>query len=207
MEKVKKGLLWFLNSYIWLFPLLLALDIVTKQLVVANLELGERVDLIPGFLAITYSINNKAAFSIGFSNQDVNRLIYSIAAVVGCGVALFYYIKKYKKIDGAMKAVLMLIVTGAIGNLIDRSFYSSTFLHSGSDLRGVVDWIDFYGIWGAIFNIADSCIVIAAVLLIVSVIIQEVKENREKKPEKVEQNHIESKTEKSMKIDNKNDEN
>ena len=79
---------------------------------------------------------------------------------------ILIFVRKYKQLNALVKASLMLILAGAIGNLIDRLFYNAAFLHSGSSLCGVVDWIDFYGIWGAIFNIADSCIVIAAVLAI-----------------------------------------
>ena len=69
----------------------------------------------------------------------------------------------------------MLIVAGAIGNVIDRFIYGK-----------VVDFIDFYGIWNAIFNVADCCIVIGTIMLIVYLIIEEVKEYRRKKKEEPE---------------------
>ena len=77
-----------------------------------------------------------------------------------------------------IRACLVLIVTGALGNMIDRIFYGpleyadATGLFSGS----VVDWIDFYWFWSFNFNIADCCIVIAAFMLIIYIIVIEVKE-------------------------------
>lgn len=197
-KSILKGLKWFLNSYIWIFPMLLAVDIITKNLVVHSLELGQSVDLIHGFLAITYSINDKAAFSIGFSNALVNKIMYSCFAGIATIVIIVLFVKKYKEFNGLVKAALMLILTGAIGNLIDRLFYTPEYLHSGSSLCGVVDWIDFYGIWGAIFNIADSCVVIAAIMLIIYFVISEVKEERQNPPAKAEKTAQKSKTEQSM---------
>lgn len=205
MEKVKKALLWFLNSYIWIFILLFATDIITKNLIVANLDLGEKVELIPGFLRITYSINDKAAFSIGFSNALTNKILYSCVATIATVGILIFFIKKYKTLNGLVKASLMLILVGALGNLVDRLFYSPTFLHSGSELCGVVDWIDFYGIWGAIFNIADSCVVIAAIMLIIYFVVCEVKESRKEDAEKPAPTKVISKTEQEMKIEDKKD--
>ena len=68
----------------------------------------------------------------------------------------------------------MLMLTGAIGNLIDRLFYAqSNFC--------VVDWIDFCGIWAYIFNLADSGIVVGTIMLIVWLIVEEVKEYKAQK--------------------------
>ena len=64
-EKVLKYLKWFFESFIWLGLILLIIDIVTKQVVIANkadiLAQGG-IDLIPGFLRINYLINNTLVF-------------------------------------------------------------------------------------------------------------------------------------------------
>ena len=65
-----------------------------------------------------------------------------------------------------------MIITGAIGNMIDRISYGTSGLFTGS----VVDWIDFYWFWPFVFNIADCCIVIAAFMLVAYIIILEVKD-------------------------------
>ena len=80
-----------------------------------------------------------------------------------------------------------MVVTGAIGNMIDRIFYGPEF--------AVVDWIDFYWFWKFNFNIADCCVVIAAFMLIIYVIVMEVKDYLEKRKKEGAQVKQLSKTE------------
>lgn len=183
-EKIIKGLKWFFFSFIWFVPVFLAIDIVTKLVVVNacnNVEGTTVADLIPGFLRIQYVRNDAAAFNIGAGNPLVSRILFIIIASLGSIGISVYFGLKYKKLGLMTKACLMLIVSGALGNLVDRLFYSfSSYC--------VVDWIDFYGIWGYHFNIADSCIVVGAIMLIVYLIVLEVMDAvKNKKPkEKVE---------------------
>ncbi len=95
----------------------------------------------------------------------------------------------------------MLILTGALGNLFDRLFYSAAYLKS--EYAGVVDFIDFCGIWDAVFNIADSCIVVAAIILIVYFIVEEVKDNRKKQANIINKEKVKSESEKSLENDEK----
>ena len=83
--------------------------------------------------------------------------------------------------------MILYIITGAIGNMIDRIFYGPEY--------AVVDWIDFYWFWEFRFNIADSCIVVAAFMLIIYIIVCEVKDLLERR--KTEQAEVKqlSKTE------------
>ena len=191
--KVLKGLNWFLHSYIWLFIIFLAADIITKQCVVRNMNEYQSIVLIPSwdkakpFLAITYVINTNAAFSFGVGSALANRIFYSIVAFCGFAIITTIFIWKYKKLNGVVKACLMLIATGAVGNLIDRLFYSAAFLHGADNLNGVVDWIDFQVIWPFTFNIADSCVVIGVIMMIVYLIIDEVKLAKAKRNAEVEE--------------------
>ena len=172
---MKEKLKWFFNSFIWLGVLGLIVDIITKLVIKTNLVEGQRNDLIPGFLAITFTYNEAAAFGMGFDNPEVNKWMYIVIALVVSAVIIFFFVKKFDKFNKFLRACLMLIVAGAIGNVIDRFIYGK-----------VVDFIDFYGIWNAIFNVADCCIVIGTIMLIVYLIIEEVKEYRRKKKEEPE---------------------
>lgn len=175
MAKLKKALTWFLYSYIWLAILLFVIDIVSKNIIVNNLAVGDQVDLIPGFLRITYQVNSNFAFSSSFNmTPEVVRIVFCIIAFIGIGVILFLYCRNYKKHNNIVKACLMMILVGAVGNLIDRLFYSPEYLHNS--LNGVVDWIDFYGVWSFVFNWADSCLVVAAFILIIYFIVLEIKD-------------------------------
>ena len=185
MEKIKQ----FFTKYMWevisisIAVVLFVVDIVTKQAVVKYFATHtDPIVLIPGFLRINYVINTAAAFGFGLGSELVNRIMYCIIAFLGFGGILFFFFWKRKIIPSYVKVCLMLIASGAIGNLVDRIFYTPAFLHNG--FNGVVDWIDFYGIWGFVFNIADSCVVVASFMLIAWLIVEEVKEyKKNKKPQ------------------------
>lgn len=204
-NKVLKALKWFFTSFIWLAIIMFVIDIVTKQAVISYFKThDEPIVLIPGFLQINYTLNEAAAFGIGFDNATVNRVIYIIVALLGLGAIITYYVIRYKKLDKYTRAVLMLIAAGALGNLIDRIFYSSSFestlIWSNKNGGLVVDWIDFCGIWKFIFNIADSCVVIGVIMMIVYLIVDEVKTMKEKRKQEIASNNNEkvlSKEEKS----------
>ena len=171
-NKIVPILKWFLTSFIWVFLIMLTLDIVTKQLIIKYLDVGDYVILIPGFLRVSHVLNYNAAFGIGVGNHLISRVLYIVIASIGSiGIISFYSIR-YKKINPFVRGCLMLILTCAIGNLIDRVFYGPEY--------AVIDFIDFYGIWQFVFNIADCGVVIGAILLIVFLIVQEVKDYRAK---------------------------
>ena len=167
-EKVIKALKWFFHSFIWLGIVLLGLDILTKQLIVhSGVEpYGQVADW--GFVHINYVLNYNAAFGIGANDHTVSRIVYLIVASLTTVGIITYLIIKRKETKLYVRACLVLIVTGAMGNMIDRIFYGPYY--------AVVDWIDFYWFWGYNFNIADSCIVVAAFMLIIYIIVLEVKD-------------------------------
>ena len=186
-EKLLNGLKWLYKSYIWLGVLLLAIDIITKQIIMHSGVTPPGIVAKWGFVNITYVLNTKAAFGIGADNPDVSRTIYLIVATLISAGLITYLILKRKDMKLFIRAALIMVVTGAIGNMIDRIFYGG--LQGGRVLFGgaVVDWIDFYWIPGWVwnFNIADSCIVVAAFMLIIYIIVIEVKDYREKNKNKV----------------------
>ena len=186
-EKLLNGLKWFYKSYIWLGVLLLAIDIITKQIIMHSGVTPPGIVAKWGFVNITYVLNTKAAFGIGADNPDVSRTIYLIVATLISAGLITYLILKRKGMKLFIRAALIMVVTGAIGNMIDRIFYGG--LQGGRALFGgaVVDWIDFYWIPGWVwnFNIADSCIVVAAFMLIIYIIVAEVKDYRKRNKNKV----------------------
>ena len=199
MDKVKKYGLWFYQSFIWLGLLLFIIDIVTKNVIIANQDYirslpNDRIVLIPGFLGITYVINNNAAFGLGTTSDLANRIVYIILASIASAVLIFVYVKYYKKLGKMYKACMMMMLVGAFGNLVDRVFYTPDYLGMlpGSQ-PGVVDWIDFYGIWKYVFNIADSAIVVGTIMLIIWLIIEEVQENKKNKSVVLKKDVVEAK--------------
>jgi len=198
-EKVINASKWLFKSFIWLFIVLLGIDIATKQIIIhSGVEPYSQV-ADWGFVRINYVLNYNAAFGLGASDHTVSRIIYLVtASIISIGLITYLIIKR-KDMKLYIRACLVLIITGAIGNMIDRIFYAPYY--------AVVDWIDFYWFWSYNFNIADCCIVIAAFMLIIYLIVTEVKEmiarrNAEvkmvkdnKNEEKVEENHQEEKSE------------
>ena len=197
MEKFKKFALWFFKSFIWLGILLLVIDIVTKTIIVNSFDYeGQTKPLIDGFLHITYKVNTAAAFGIGMKGDNgelANRIIYIVLACLASAGLIFVYVKEYKKLGKMYKACMMMILVGALGNLIDRVFYTPEYLKVEN--VGVVDWIDFRGIWPYIFNIADSSIVIGVIILIVWLIIEEVKDSRRRNAVTLKKDVVEAKIE------------
>jgi signal peptidase II len=132
--------------------LVLALDVVTKIIVVKELSDRAPVRLLGGFLKLTESRNPGAAFSLGTSLT----LLYSVIAITVI-VVILRTARRIRSLPWAI--TLGLLLGGATGNLSDRIFRSPGLF------RGwVVDWIQLPH-W-PIFNLADSAIVCGGILAV-----------------------------------------
>ncbi|MCS4465564.1 signal peptidase II [Clostridium botulinum] len=125
-----------------------------------TLASGKDIVVIKNLFTFSYLENRGAAFGI-----FQNRLIFLslITAIVILGVV--YFIVKYKPTSKLLKISLSLIISGAIGNLIDRIYY-----------KFVVDFImlhykDVY--YFPTFNVADMLVVIGTVLLAIYILKEE----------------------------------
>ncbi|MBZ9612526.1 signal peptidase II [Rheinheimera maricola] len=139
----------------WLMLLVLVADQVTKQVVIANMQLFDSIDLLP-FFNFTYVRNYGAAFSFLSDAGGWQRWFFTIIAVViSCVLAV--WLARNSKTQLKLNLALSLVLAGAIGNLIDRSVYGY-----------VIDFLHlYYQNWHyPAFNIADSAICIGAALLI-----------------------------------------
>ncbi len=135
----------------------LALDQWTKWLVHSRFRVGESIELLDPVFALTYVRNKGAAFGILQTASAEFRepffLLVPIVAIVAIGV-LYYRLKPEQKYSAL---AFSLILSGAVGNFIDRA-----------RLGFVVDFLDVH--WKEVyhwpaFNIADSCIVVGVGLL------------------------------------------
>lgn len=127
----------------------LALDQLTKWVVVANLSGRPPVRLIDDVVRLVYATNSGGAFSLltGFP------LFFAIMAIVVIG-AIVYYARQTS--SAAILGVLGLLLGGALGNFTDRLLRGETLLHGR-----VIDFVDI-GAW-PVFNVADAAITIGAV--------------------------------------------
>ena len=184
-DKIINFLKWFFRSYIWVAILVFVFDISTKWIVqnIANAnnipEEGLIATIIPNFFNIIITHNLGAAFSLGANGDLIWRIIWILVSIImSIGLSIYYY-KTFKNNNVIYKISLMLMIGGAVGNLIDRAFYWESIV--GFD--GVIDFLDFeFGKLGhfATFNIADAALVIGVLLLIVIMIIEMIKESKEK---------------------------
>lgn len=137
--------------WLWLSALVIGADQVSKQLVMNNLSLFDRIPIFD-WLNLTLMHNTGAAFSM-FSGATP-WLFVGLSVAVSIGVLIWMH--RHPRGERLVAVSLALILGGALGNAIDRA------------ARGfVVDFIDFhiYGWHYPAFNVADSAIVIGAILL------------------------------------------
>ena len=146
---------------------MLLLDQLSKELIQRKLQLYQAVDLLP-VLQILHTRNPGAAFSFLAGEGGWQRWFFTVIALVVSAVILVFL----RRTAGGQRLVpvgLMLIVSGALGNCIDR-------LRHGF----VVDFIHVH--WNdasfPAFNVADSCITIGAGLILLDSLLAWQRERR-----------------------------
>lgn len=143
--------------HVLIAALVVVLDRLTKWVVSQRITLHDSVDVIPGVFRLTHVQNQGAAFGL-FSDSPSEwkvamLILFSVAALAVVSALLW----KNGNAMNATAIALSLVFGGALGNLWDR-------VSSGR----VIDFLDFYlgsHHWPA-FNVADSAIVVGALLLL-----------------------------------------
>lgn len=141
-------------------------DQVAKAFVVAYVEPGRSITLIPHVLSLTHSTNSGAAFGLLRGSGQIVFLAALI--VVGMTFAWFFAFRKKQGIWSFIG--LGLIIGGALGNLIDRAARHN---------HQVVDFLDLG--WWPVFNVADIAIV-GGVIIVLVVTVLEIWHEGDKKP-------------------------
>jgi signal peptidase II len=129
----------------------LAVDQLTKWWAIERLT-NDPIDLV-WTLRLQLTTNTGAAFSLA---GDAGPLI----ALLALGVVVFLLWQGRTITSRAGAVALGLILGGALGNLADRAFRGDGFFNGG-----VIDFIDLQ--WWPVFNVADSCVVIGGILLVI----------------------------------------
>ena len=174
--------------------LLVAIDQLVKMLVHFNLEVGDKIEVFRWF-NLCYIENNGFAFGMqlgsGAGAVDWGKLILSLFRIVMIGFLIYgidYLLKRRNEVPKGVIAGAVLILAGAIGNMVDSMFYGMLLdtQDAGFLMGKVVDMIhlplfkwencpsfldflvggDGY-FFGAVFNVADSYISIAVVYLLI----------------------------------------
>jgi signal peptidase II len=162
-----------LRTLLILMAVIVPLDQLTKYLVVSNVEHGSYVvpfAALEGFFRITHARNPGAALGLA---QNVHVYFFVALTLVALGLIISFF-RRIEPHDKLSAVSLGLIVSGAMGNLLDRV------------VRGeVIDFLQFdLGLFiFPDFNVADSAIVIGVALLLLDVVTQETEESATPKPE------------------------
>ncbi|MCB2204404.1 signal peptidase II [bacterium] len=161
----------------------LVADQVTKLLVkgisipflgisIEGMHYGESIPVFGDWFKITYIENPNMAFGLEFGGKP---LLVAVALIASIGIVV--YLWKHRETKPWFRVALALILAGAVGNLIDRTFYGliddSAALFQGN----VVDFINFdlftVNLFGSsfkfwpIWNIADAAVSVGVVLLLI----------------------------------------
>ncbi|WP_440970840.1 signal peptidase II [Peribacillus frigoritolerans] len=139
--------------------LVIALDQLTKWMIVKKMEYGESIEIIENLLYITSHRNRGAAWGI-LQGQMWFFYIITIAVIIG----LVYYIQKMEKESILLGVALGLMLGGAIGNFIDRVARQE-----------VVDFVHTYifSYSFPVFNVADAALSIGVGLLVIHMFLEE----------------------------------
>ena len=143
-------------SIITTFLLIIIFDQLTKILVIKNFQLYESLSILP-FFNLTFIVNY--GFAFGFlNNPSLNQII--VILVIFSIIAYFLYLL-IKTQDQFFRFSIILVLSGAVGNFIDRVLHGF-----------VIDFIDIYlgsYHWPA-FNLADSSITLGFILIMFNIL-------------------------------------
>ena len=153
------------NKNIWctvMIFLIVAFDQITKYLAKSHLMNSDAVTIIDGFLEFRYAENTGMAFS---ALSGGRWFFITLTLAVAIGVIIFMSRKKTQS-DLWLFWTLGVLVSGAIGNLIDRVLFGF-----------VIDFINPTFVNFAIFNIADCAVTLSTISLIAYMLYDAFKKN------------------------------
>ncbi len=173
-----RNMMWFFLAA----ALLIFVDQLTKIFVKGftlfgyhheGMYLGESHPLIGDIVRLTFVENPGMAFGIQFGFAKIFLTLFSLIA----GSALLWYLSKIGRFSLLIQIGITLLIAGALGNFIDRCFYGVFYGEQALFYGYVVDFIqvdipdiDWFGAtythW-PVFNIADSCVSVGMVLLLI----------------------------------------
>ena len=151
---------------------LILLDQGTKLWALASLKPIHNMTLVEGFMDLTFVENRGVAFGM-FSGQ--RWFILLLTGIIAAGLIWFYVTMPKKKEYFPLRVSLVMVLSGAIGNIIDRLFRCY-----------VVDFFEFTFFEWPVFNVADIYVVVGVILLALMIVFVVKDEDLELKKKKDE---------------------
>lgn len=151
IQKNKQGWLW----YLVLIIALVSADQLVKWWVTINIPRNGFTQFLPGLLGLTNLRNNGAAWSL----MEGKQCFFTVVTVIAI-VALIYLMHRFSN-QRWLEISLSLIFAGTIGNFIDRL-----------RLGYVVDMFELLPVNFPVFNVADACLTVGVLILIVIVLME-----------------------------------
>ena len=157
-----------------LTPTVVIVDQVTKAVALAILPFGRPVEVIEDLLRFTLVQNPAIAFSIGHQLPAELRRPLFVALPLAVVAIIFLYYWRTGELSQLQRWLVAAMLGGGVANFVDRVFRPA----------GVVDFIDvkFYGLFGLArfptFNVADSSVVVAGILLLLTFLRDELRTKR-----------------------------
>lgn len=178
--------------YIFFAALIVLADQLFKGWIVSAIPMGGQMAFIPGLLQLTHVHNYAAAFSL-FGGM---RIPIIILTCIICIVIIAALILKKPK-STLQRVALMLVLGGAVGNLIDRIA-----------MGYVIDMFETLFIDFPVFNIADCAIVVGGILFCVCILFEDIGKKKKKvaPPEQSETDEIFEKLKKFRPVEESSDE-
>lgn len=181
-----------LTKYLLIALAAVVVDQAVKLVVKLNMQLGDEFSVVGQLFKIHFVENPGAAFGVTFTDMfglgdTTAKLLLTLFSYLLTGV-IFFYLRSVIHYRTALPVLMALILGGAVGNLIDRTFYGVWFAalndYEGGLMHGrvvdmfyldlwqgvVPEWVPimggrYYSLW-PIFNIADACISCSIVVLL-----------------------------------------
>ena len=178
-------------KYFFISIIVILIDQTVKMLVHFNMHLGEEINVLGEWFRLHYVLNPGMAFGleIGITNGKLILTLFRLIAMVGIGYYLYILIKR--RMHNGLLISIALILGGAIGNVIDSTFYG-VLLEGNAPLDAITPWFhgkvidmlyfplisgvipDWVPFWGGdsfqffrpVFNIADSSIFIGVAMIL-----------------------------------------
>jgi len=137
--------------------LVVALDQVTKFMILQSLKLNESIPVYPDLIYLTYIQNPGTAFGFMSEMRSFVRIPFFVAITIAAASIVYTYQRLIPQDRRFTRFCLGLVLGGALGNFVDRLLYGK-----------VIDFIDmrYHEFQWYIFNVADSCITIGLTFLL-----------------------------------------